>query len=385
ETFFQDMSHTVNEAIVTASQMEKALEQQRIKIFQNQTKDLTNLMKTPGDQGALLRHHLKYNHPLKAQGSIMMANMYKSDFSTSFEARLLREKEKRAESDKQLLKSLEGITKQINALHKAASKLEGGENGDEELQIEKMLNQACALGQDYQAQLLAGRAAIGDLYIRNVEDLLNQKLQEEIFWSLILGYPADPTASVYKAYSSYLQEINSFRTLYPDARQLSPPCKEDYRQLSSIDGKLQQWEADHCNISWGFDVKVFKGKFDCNGMKAQVNYGPLSAEYGVSQDPATWEITRHTVSVEAGASKEFGVGKKLTGEIGATAGGSVTFDNGGNVVDAGVKGSVGADLSGPMGGSAGVQVGSVEVTMSGGFNSSGPSTNSPGSSFLRGN
>jgi len=287
ETFFQDLHHTSNEAAVIAAQMTEELEQQRAKIYQAQNRDLANLMKNPGDQGALLRHHLKYNHPLKAVATLMMASMYNSAYSTSFEARLRREEDNRVQKDKQLLESLAGIEKSRAAILREAGKLEGGENGDEELKLEQMYSRACALEQDYQNQLLAGRAAIANQYVHNMEDLLNQKLQEEIFWLLIAGYPADPTASVYQAYASYLKGINGLKKVYPDAPLLAPPCKEDALKFSPIKGKLQQWEADHCNVSWGFDVKVFKGKFDCIGMKMQINYGPGSVEYGVTQNPAT--------------------------------------------------------------------------------------------------
>src|SRR5690606_4614584 len=111
ETFFQDMHHTSNEAAITAVNMAEELEQQTMKIYQAQNRDLTNLMKTPGDQGALLRHHLKYNHPLKALATLYMASMYNSAYSTSFEARLRREEDNRVQKDKQLLESLAGIQK----------------------------------------------------------------------------------------------------------------------------------------------------------------------------------------------------------------------------------------------------------------------------------
>ncbi len=380
ETFFQDMQQTSNEAQVIAAKLAEELEQQKVQILQAQNRDLAAMMKTPGDQGALIRHHFKYNHPLRAQSAFRG----KSDYSTSFEARMRREEEKRQESDRQLREFLAGIQKQISALHKEANELEGGENGDEEVKRTELLDKACALDWNYQMQLLAGQQAIGNLYIQNMEDLLNQQLQEEIFWGFIESYPADPTASAYRAYATYLAGISSLHKVYPYVYDLRQPCKQDPRQFPLIEGKLQQWEADHCTMSWGFDVKVFKGKFDCSGMKMEVNYGPLSTGYGAAQNPATGEITSHTISVNVGAGKSFDAGKTvIKGKIGASAGGSITFDSTGNVTDVTGKGSIGAGISGPIG-SAGVGLGSVEVSMSSGFNSSGPSVKSPISSFLGG-
>lgn len=381
ETFFMDMHYTASEAGRIAAEMSEKLEQQKLKILQEQNRDLVSMMQNPGDQGALLRHHFKYNHPLKLKSIAFRGG---SDYSTSFEARMRREEEKRVERDKQLLESLAGIKKQINELHKEANKLEGGERGDEELKRTALLDRACELEWNYQEQLLAGRANIGNLFIQNMEDLLNQQLQEEIFWRLIEAYPADPTASVYQAYASYLAGIKGLRKVYPDVYDLRQPCKQLPGQFSSISGKIQQWEADHCNVSWGMDVKVFKGKFDCSGMKMEVNAGPLSLGYGTAQDPATWETTSHTISVDVGAGKSFDIGKTvIKGNIGASAGGSVTIDRTGNITDMTARGSAGAGISGPIG-SAGVGLGSVEVSMSGGFNSSGPSVKSPISSFLSG-
>ncbi len=391
QTFLMDIHYTAAEAGDMAAQLAEELEQQKMQILQAQNRDLASMMQNPGDQGALLRHHFKYNHPLKIQSMIFRGN---SDYSTSFEARMRREEEKRQESDRQLRESLAGIQKEISALHREAGKLEGGEKGDEELKIEELLDRACALSWNYQEQLLAGRAAIGNLYIQNMEDLLNQQLQEEIFWRLIEGYPADPTASVYRAYASYLGGIRDLFKVYPDVYGLRQPCKEDPRQFPLIEGKIQQWEADHCNVSWGFDVEVFRGKFDCSGMTMQVNYGPASVEYGVSQDPATWEITSHTVSVEAGAKKQFEVTPRIKTGVGGSVKGTVTFDRGGQITDVGGKVSASAGVKAGTAtankddsvslGSTGVKLGSAELSLSSGFNSSGPSVKSPVSSFLGG-
>lgn len=345
ETFFQNLNVTANEAQATLTEMDEAHQQQRMKIQQAQNRDLTEMMKTPGDIGALYRHNLKYNHPLQAHAHFVLAEMYNSNYSTSFVARMQREEEKLAESDRKLLVSLQGIQAARGALLKEASQLEGGENGEEELRLEDLFNQACALQQEYQTQLLAGRATFANLYVHNMEDLLNQKLQEEIFWLLVHGYPADPTTSVYRAYATYLSGIDGLKKVYPFVHELSPPCKEEFPRLTSISGKLQQWEADHCNVSWGFDVKVVKGRFDCSGMKMQVGIGAAGMEYAATQNPATWEITSHTISAEAGAKKQFELAPGTKAEVGATVGGSLSFDAGGNLTGGTVKASAGAGVS----------------------------------------
>ncbi len=384
ETFFSDLGETNNEAQIIAGEMSQAYHEQRMKIQQDQMRDLTRLMKTPGDAGALHRHYLKYNHPLQPQAHYIIASIHQSEYSTSFVQRMQREEDKRLESEKKLLESLKGIQEQMNDIRKQMGQIEGGEGAvEEEEKLAKMEKQLCTLQQNYQQQFLEGNATIANLYIRNMEDLLNQKLQEEIFWLPIYGYPADPTASVYQAYASYLSGIYSLQKVYPFIHDLSPPCGELGPKDLNIEGKIQQWEADHCRVSWGIDAKSFKGKFDCKGMKMQLNFGVVNVEYGQTTDPATWETTGHTISAEVGAKKEFEVGKVVKGEVGGSVKTTVTIDKGGNIADVTVGGSVGTGISGPIG-SAGVELGSVEVSLSGGFNSAGPSIGSPGSSFLRG-
>ncbi len=385
ETFFQNLDETTNEALVRGEELSLALQQQRQQIQKSQNNELTAMMKNPGDPGALQRHYIKYNHPLQTQAHFMLSSISNPAFSTSYAARMQREEENMANGEKKLIKSLEGLQQQRSALLQAASKLEGGEGrGEEEEQIQRLLDQACEIQRDYESQFLSGKATLANQYLHNMEDLLNQKLQEEIFWLLIVGYPADPTASVFTAYTSYLSGINRLKNIYPNVFELTPPCGEKGPGYIDIVRKLQQWEADHCQVSWGFDVGAFKGNFNCNGMKMQMNFGVASIEYGQTQDPATWETSSHTISTEVGAKKEFEVGKTLTGEVGGSVKTTVTIDKGGHISEVTVGGSVGAGISGPIG-SAGVELGSAEITLSGGFNSSGPSVNPISSSFLRGN
>ncbi len=129
-------------------------------------------------------------------------------------------------------------------------------------------------------------------------------------------------------------------------------------------------------------------------MKMEVNYGPLSLGYGATQNPATWEITSHTVSVEVGAKKQFEVTPRVKVGAGGSVKSTVTFDRGGHITDIGGKVSASAGVKASTAtankddsvslGSAGVKLGSAELSLSSGFNSSGPSVKSPVSGFLGG-
>ena len=73
----------------------------------------------------------------------------------------------------------------------------------------------------------------------------------------------------------------------------------------------------------------------------------------------------------------------IKGSIGASVETTVKFDGNLNPVDLIVKGAAGAELSGPMGGSASAELGSAEISVRGGFNSSGPGFTPFGSDFLK--
>ncbi len=146
-------------------------------------------------------------------------------------------------------------------------------------------------------------------------------------------------------------------------------------------GKIQVWEREHCDVDFGFDAKVIAAKMNCEGFSVAGNIPAGEFSYSRSYDPVTWETTGHSISVKGGKDKEFEIGK-LGGKIGASVETTIKFDGNMNPVDLTVTGSAGAEINGPMGGSAGVDLGSVTVSVNGGFNSSGPGFTSFGSSFF---
>ncbi|HNA97193.1 MAG TPA: hypothetical protein PK421_08150, partial [Chitinophagaceae bacterium] len=99
-------------------------------------------------------------------------------------------------------------------------------------------------------------------------------------------------------------------------------------------------------------------------------------------DPVTWQTTGHSISAKAGKDKEFEIGK-IKSKIGASVETTIKFDGNMNPVDLGVKGTVGAELSGPNGGKAGMDLFTEEISVSSGFNAAGPSIPGFGSDFLK--
>lgn len=377
--YFANLDITVNETYGITDKLMREYEAALQQTMQNQMKEVAGL-KTAKDRAG---YNAKYNHPFKYGVELLKA--IESSSSTSFATRIEREKRYRHEQETALKKALSSYGEQANAIHKQMEGIEGGEGDIEgEKKLERLSIQLCELDNNYIREYNLGIAEINNEYIRKMENLLNQQLQENIFWAIIHAQPNDPNGLVYGLYHSYLSEINSFKSLYTSIRETRECRSSDLAKKEPIiTGVLQQWEKDHCNLDWGVDLMVTGFKMNCEGFKTYARIGAAKVEYGETIDPVTWNPTGYTVNVELGAKKEFGVGKTLKGEIGASVGGSITFDSGGNVVDAGVNGSVGAGLSGPMGGSVGGNLASGEYTIRGGFNGAGPSVNSPGSSFLR--
>ncbi|MBX3253598.1 MAG: hypothetical protein KF862_05605 [Chitinophagaceae bacterium] len=381
--FFADLDVTVNETSGITDALMREYEAALQDRMQNEVKVVTGL-KTAKERAD---YAAKYSHPFRYGVEVLRTILSDPSLSTSFTARIEREKRYRQEQETALKKSLSHYGEQARAIHEQMKGIEGGEGDIEgEEQLERLSIQLCQIDNNYTREYNSGISEINNEYIRKMEDLLNQQLQENIFWAIIHAQPNDPNGLVYGCYLSYLNEINSFKNLYTDIQKILE-CRNRglEEQEPTITGQLQQWEIDHCNLDWGLDLEVTGFYMNCQGFKTYGRIKAVKFEYGETIDPVTWNPTGYTVGVEVGAKKEFGVGKTLKGEVGASVGGSVTFDAGGNVVDAGVKGSVGAGVSGPLGGNAGGNLAGGEYTIRGGFNGAGPSVNSPGSSFLRGN
>lgn len=380
--FFEDLDVTINE---TSEKTDKLMQEHEAALQDRMLNGVKEVgaLKTAKDRMDYVK---KYYHPFMAAASILQTIMADPDLSTSFRTRIERERRYRNELESSLIRSLNGNTEKANALRKEMDGIEGGE-GDiaGEKRIEEILLQICEIDNSNRRAYNSGISAINNEYIRKMEDLLNQQLQENIFCTMLL-YPNNSEGLVYTLYLSYLQEIHSLYGLYTDIQKITDCRTTDLpKEEPDIRGKLQQWEVDHCNLNWGGDFGAVRFKMNCQGFEVYARIIPaVEIGYGETIDPVTWNPTGYTASVEVGAKKEFGIGKTLSGEVGGSVGGSLTFDAGGNIVNAGVKGSVGTGISGPMGGSAGGSLGSGEYTLRGGFNGAGPSVNGPGSSFLRG-
>ncbi|MCW5910861.1 MAG: tetratricopeptide repeat protein [Cyclobacteriaceae bacterium] len=378
--FFADLDVTINETYGITDALMKEYEAAMQDRMQNGMKEVKGL-KTAKERADYV---YKYYHPFMYGASTLQTIMGDPALSTSFTARIEREKRYRQEQETALRKSLRHYGEQGRAIRKQMDGIEGGEGDIEgEERLEQLSLQLCNLDNNYTREYSSGISAINNEYIRKMEDLLNQQLQENIFCTIVT-HPYNSNGLVYRLYLSYLKEIHSFNSLYTDIHKILE-CRPSGlpEKEPSITGKLKQWEADHCNLDWGVDLMVTGFKMNCQGFETYARIGAVKVGYGETIDPVTWNPTGYTAKVEVGTKKEFGVGQTLKGEIGASVGGSITFDAGGNIVNAGVNGSVGAGVSGPMGGSAGGSLGSGEYTLRGGFNGAGPSVNSPGSSFLR--
>lgn len=376
--FIENLNITQEETSVTANQMMnkwQADNQKYIKDMQQSSAKLTS----PED---VKKHMEKFApHPLKHTAQMMLMSMHNPLNEGSYASRLTKEVIAKEQRHKDLLASLSGIVSQIRAVEKQRDALEPECDGEgENSGCEPLRQQLCKLNNQYVTEYNKGKGENANTHIRNMEQLLKERLQEEIFWTIIDDYPKDPEPRIYKAYDSYLSTLKGVGEYFSAS---SPACQTLDEKDVKKKGQLKQWELDHCNFNFGFDVLVFGGKMDCKGMKMYVELGAGKVEYGESIDPVTWDITGRTISVEGGKSKEFNVTNNIKGEAGASVKSTVKFDGSGNLSDIAVKGSVGASVSGPMGGSAGVEAGSMEVSLSGGFNAAGPSVNSPGSSFLR--
>ena len=229
-------------------------------------------------------------------------------------------------------------------------------------------------------------AEINNQYIHNMEDLLNQRLQEYLFWNtIVMQSIQDPTAVNYAAYVGYLKNLKNLAyPLFPTHVDggLSKPCGDFLKGDNTIKGKIHDWEREHCEVDFGIDLMVTGAKMNCEGWAVYADFKAGSFGYERSVDPVTWQTTGHSISAKGGKDKEFEIGK-IKASIGASVETTVKFDGNMNPIDVSVVGTAGAELSGPMGGKMGGDLGSVEVSVSGGFNASGPGFTPFGSDFLK--
>jgi len=390
-SFFLNLDATLNAAKKEGKELEKDYERQ---LTANMTKRMAQVQQIaanagkPGVGKAIRDMKAGLTNPFVAQAGIMLNAIDNPQYSVSYISRMKRQTESRLKSEIELKQSLEtDYDNKISALEKEQKKTDGGEGKSAEnnrlIQIEQEL---CQLKTERQNKWLKKTAEINNRYIRNMEDLMNQRLQEYLFWNtIVMQSMQDPTPVNYQAYVGYLNNLNSFRIFFPVYADggFSKPCGDYLKKDNNTKGKIQQWEREHCEVDFGFDAKVFGGKMNCEGFSVYADLKAGEFAYSRSIDPVTWETTGHSFSAKAGKDKEFEITKNLGGHIGASVETTIQFDGNMNPVDLIVEGSAGAGVNGPMGGGASVDLGSVTVSVNGGFNSSGPGFTSFGSSFLK--
>ncbi|MBS1496412.1 MAG: hypothetical protein JSU03_00810 [Bacteroidetes bacterium] len=390
ETYFRDFDATINATYKTQQQLNKQYENQ---VQANATKKMAQMQQVmanagkPGFEKSMQDMKASLKNPFLAQGAVMLSSIDNPKFSKSYYNRMKTETEKRLQAENELKQGLKtDYDNKISALTIEKSKLKDGEGQDaanaRAVEIEKEL---CELKIARQNKWLSKSAEINNQYIHNMEDLLNQRLQEYLFWNtIVMQSMQDPTAVNYAYYVSYLKNLYDLAYhLFPTHVDggLSKPC-EDYLKANNYRGKIHDWEREHCEVDFGFDAMVMGAKMNCEGWSVYADFKAESFKYEASTDPVTCEYTEHSISVKAGKDKEFKMGN-IKGSIGASVETTVKFDGNLNPVDLIVKGAAGAGLSGPMGGSASAELGSAEISVRGGFNSSGPGFTPFGSDFLK--
>lgn len=389
--FFLDLDATINAAGKARKELEKDSEKQMMENMNKRMAQVKQISENVGKPGAArmvrdMKAGLSY--PFTAHAAFMLNAIDNPQYSVSYISRMKKETANRLKRENELKQSLKtDYDNKIAALVNEKSKLDDGEGKGaanvRAMQIEKEL---CQLKTERQNTWLKRSAEINNLYIRNMEGLMNQRLQEYLFWNTIaLQSIQDPTAVNYAAYVSYLNNLKSFRSLFPVFVDggFSKPCGDYLKQDNKTKGKIQEWEREHCEVDFGFDAKVVAGKMNCEGFTIYADLKAGEFTYNRSIDPVTWETTGHSLSAKAGKDKEFEITKTLGGKIGASVETTIQFDGNMNPVDLIVQGSAGAGINGPYGGGASVDLGSVTVSVNGGFNSSGPGFTSFGSGFLR--
>lgn len=326
--------------------------------------------------------------PFMAQAALMLNAIDNPQYSVSYISRMRKESENRLQRETELKQALKtDYDSKINALTTEHSKIDGGEGkGAANRRLMEIERELCELKTERQKNWLKKSAEINNNYIRAMEDLMNQRLQEYLFWNTIaMQSIQDPTAVNYAAYIGYLKNLSSFRSFFPfyiDGT-FGKPCGDFLKKDNNVKGKIQVWEREHCEVDFGFDAKVVGGKFNCEGLKMYVDVKAGEFNYSQTYDPVTWETTGHSLSAKAGKDKEFEITNNIGGKISASVETTIKFDGNMNPVDLIVTGSAGAEINDGILGTASADLGSVTISVNGGFNSAGPGFTSFGSSFLK--
>lgn len=390
-SFFLNLDATITEAKKAGAQFQKDYEKQ---LTDNMNKRMAQAQQVAANVGkpgaAKMVQDMKagFASPFMAQAALMLNAIDNPQYSVSYISRMKKEAASANQHIEELKQGLlTGFDNKIDVLVKEKSKLDDGEGkGAANVRAVQIDNELCNLKKERQSTWLKKSAEIYNQYIRNMENLMNQRLQEYLFWNtIIMQSMQDPTPVNYQAYVGYLNDLYSFRKLFPVYVDggFSKPCGDYLKTDNKTKGKMQVWERDHCEVNFGFDAMVFAGKFDCEGLKMKADFKAGEFSYSQNYDPVTWETTGHSLSAKAGKDKDFEITKNIGGKVGASVETTIKFDGNMNPVDLIVTGSAGAELNDGGFGSASVDVGSVTVSVNGGFNSAGPGFTPFGSSFLK--
>nr|WP_294875448.1 hypothetical protein [uncultured Pedobacter sp.] len=390
-SFFLNLDATIAEAKKAGVQFQKNYEKE---LTDNMNKRMAQAQQVAANVGkpgaAKMVQDMKAGlaSPFMAQAVLMLNAIDNPQYSVSYISRMKKEAASANQRIEELKQGLiTGFDNKIDALVKEKSKLDDGEGkGAANTRAVQIDNELCNLKKERQSTWLRKSAEIYSQYIHSMENLMNQRLQEYLFWNtIIMQSMQDPTPVNYQAYVGYLNDLYSFRKLFPVYVDggLSKPCGDYLKTNNITKGKIQVWEREHCEVNFGFDAMVFAGKFNCEGLKMKTDFKAGEFSYSQNYDPVTWETTGHSLSAKAGKDKDFEITKNIGGKVGASVETTIKFDGNMNPVDLIVTGSAGAEINDGGFGSASADLGSVTVSVNGGFNSAGPGFTSFGSSFLK--
>ncbi len=157
-------------------------------------------------------------NPFMAHAALMLNAIDNPQYSVSYINRMKKETANAKQGIEELKQGLKtDFDNKIDALVKEKSKLDDGEGkGAANQRAVQIENELCKLRTERQNKWLLKSAAIYNQYIRNMEDLMNQRLQEYLFWNtIVMQSLQDPTPVNYQAYVGYLNDLNSFPFFFP--------------------------------------------------------------------------------------------------------------------------------------------------------------------------
>lgn len=371
--FFDDVEETLHDISPRVSAMLENAQKKEADYYTQQRRGLMNY-KNIDELKQVVNKHMQRWHPLKFQAVIVFNSWIDDSYASSYHKRLEKAEATRQEQIKGLNNSLESLSKEIDNISKQIASLDIGEGKKDNEEFLRLDKQKCNLKKQLQQQEIAGTAEINNQYIANAEDLLNQKLQEELFWTALYYLPENPYPYLYKCYQQYLEAIERMKGLYPYPLSAEITCSNESNNNEStqITGELQHWEDSHCPVNINWDVKVASMTFNCKEVTIKGKFEAFELDWTRKVDRITWETTEHAISITAG--KEFE--KKGPGGIKGSVGGegklTVKLDGNYTPVDLIVKGSAGVEVSAPGGIKAGADLGSVEISVSSGMRGEGP-------------